>query len=108
MLAGAYRRTPAAIPQLFRRGFRSLAVHQTRIAKYYEESGDSVGESADLAEQAVRWLKEGSVSREKEMMSNCGWESILEGMVDDLVIQHKPIAYILGETLHCRIYLIRD
>lgn len=104
MLARAYRSTSSAIPALLGRRFRSLATQQSRIAKYYEESGDSVGESVDLAEQAVRWLKEGSVAREKENTSNSGWESILEKMVDDLIIKHKPIAYILGETLHYRIY----
>ena len=97
MLVGACRSHISASRALLGRRFGSQAAQQTRIARYYQESGDSIEQSADLAEQAFRWLKEGSVLRARKRTANCGWESIFEEMVDDLVVKHKPIAYILGE-----------
>jgi len=63
---------------------------RVRIEQHYVKQGDSVQEGAELASTELRWLEE--AAREQKGP----WEQRLAEMVDELVEQDKPLAYILG------------
>lgn len=62
-----------------------------RIQQHYLKQGDSEEESGELARAELGWLEEAA----KEQTGP--WEERFKGMVDELVEQDKPLAYILGE-----------
>lgn len=69
---------------------RSLAEHYTRQAH-----PAAAADCYEQANQELRWLAEAAREREP------AWESVLEGMVGDMVERDKPLAYVLGAPLLC-------
>lgn len=59
--------------------------------QHYVKQGDSFEEGAELAQTELRWLEEAAKAEQGV------WENRLAEMVDELVEQDKPLAYILGE-----------
>lgn len=57
-----------------------------RITQYYISTGDDPASASSLAEQELRWLTEAAQGDTLD----------LGRMVDELVVLHKPMAYILG------------
>ncbi|KAI5476062.1 hypothetical protein MNV49_000434 [Pseudohyphozyma bogoriensis] len=70
---------------------RPISTLHAKLTAHYIASGDSESDAASLAAQELGWLE----AHARETSVN-GWEEGLDGMVQEMIVEQKPLAYILG------------
>ncbi|SCV69931.1 BQ2448_1325 [Microbotryum intermedium] len=78
---------------------RTLNVIVVRITTYYVSQGNSRQDAAELASEELHWLRRRAHAHQSSTVETDPEQRQrhLQHMVDQLVREHKPLAYILGD-----------
>lgn len=79
-------------------GSRGISNH-ARIVAHYLSLGDDLPSSTSLATQELRWLSKEAKRQSRHIGGETAkFDSLLTSMVERLVRDHMPIAYIIGRS----------